>query len=54
MQNIEPDRLPEKAETPLAWHRPQLQRLGVSLDTSNQTGSFTDFEGGYSTVMIAG
>lgn len=37
----------------LPWHRPAVQRLAVSLDTRQETGSFTDFDG-YSTVMIQG
>ena len=38
----------------LPWHKPTVQRLAVSLDTRAEVGSYTDFEGGYSEVMLQG
>jgi hypothetical protein len=29
-------------QAPAVWRRPQLERLRLSLDTSNEIGSFTD------------
>ncbi len=27
----------------LSWHKPEIERLAVSLDTANETGSGPDF-----------
>jgi hypothetical protein len=37
----------------LVWHKPAVRRLCVSLDTKNGLGSFTDFQGGYTTSPIS-
>lgn len=36
---------PEEAKEPVkeSWHRPQLQKLHISLDTMNRPGSGADF-----------
>jgi len=33
----------QSEQSPLAWHKPEIKRLTVSLDTSYDGGSFTDF-----------
>lgn len=39
--NMEP-----KTEERLLWHKPEIQRLTVSLDTSGASGSATDGRSG--------
>lgn len=54
METILADDRTESMDERLVWHRPELKRLSVSLDTRQGLGSFTDFAGGYSTTPIAG
>jgi hypothetical protein len=40
--------------TRLAWRKPELQSVTVSLDTGATEGSFTDFQDGFSPIPVTG